>query len=171
MTHRITQRGFTLIEALVYLSLFAILMGGAVVAAYNLFEAAERGATHVMLQEETDFLLAKVAWTLSGASGVTAPAAGATGSALTVAKWDTSLGSPFVLARSGNNLTLTRGTGAAALLNNTNVEVRSIAFKHIEGAGDGINPDSVETVITTAARTPNGFLLTKTATTTSYLRR
>lgn len=165
------HRGFTLIEALVYLALFAILMGGAVVAAYNLFEAAERDGTRVMLQEEGDFLLAKIDWALSGAQSVTAPAAGSVGNALTVAKWDTSLGSPMVVAKNGTNLTLTKGSGAAVILNNTNVQVTDVVFNHVKGSGDGTNPDSVEAVLTVAARTPNGFLLTRVATSTVYLRR
>jgi len=165
-----TYRGFTLIEAIVYLALFSILMGGGVVAAYNLFEAATHGGTRVMLQEESDFLMAKVEWTLSGAQAVTAPTAGATGGALTVVKWNPPAGNPLQIAKNGNDLTLSQGGATAVILNNTNVSIANISFNHIKGSGDGINPEAVETVLTLTARTANGFMLSRTATSTVYLR-
>jgi type II secretory pathway pseudopilin PulG len=165
------HRGFTLIEALVYLALFTILMGGAVAAAYNIFEAAERGGTRTMLQEETDFLIAKVNWALSGAEAVTAPGTGTTGGALTVVKWDTSIGNPVVITRNGTNLTMTKAGGSEIILNNTNVEVRDIQFTHTEGSGDGVNPESVTAVLLLSARTDTGAVLLRQATTTVYLRQ
>lgn len=166
-----THRGFTLIEALVYLALFSILMGGAVVAAYNLFDSSTKVGTRTMLQEESDFMTAKIDWVLSGAKGITAPIAGMKGSSLTVAKWDTSLGDPMTIAESGGQLFLTRGANAPVVLNNTNTTITAILFNHIEGSGDGTVPEAVETVLTVSAYTPTGMLVTRTATSTSYLRR
>ncbi len=166
----ITIRGFTLIEAIVYLALFSILMGGGVVAAYSLFDATTRAGTRTMLQEETDFLLSKIDWTLSGAEAVTAPGAGAVGSALTVAKWDTSSGNPIVIAKNGDNLTMTRSGGSEEILNNTNVSVTAIAFEHVVDPGNGTVPEYVKAVIHTAAYAPGGSLITRVATTTVYLR-
>lgn len=160
-----------MIEALVYLALFSILMGGAVVAAFSLFDAATRVSTRTMLQEETDFMLSKIDWSLAGAQAVTAPGAGGTGGGLTVVKWDGALGNPFIIAKNGNNITLTRGAGTPAILNNTNITVTSLSFTHHAGSGDGTNPESVVSVITTSAVTPSGMTLTKTATSTVYLRR
>lgn len=165
------HKGFTLIEALVYLALFSILMGGAVIAAYNLFDSSLKVGTRTMLQGESDFMLAKIDWVLSGAKGVTAPAAGVVGSALTVAKWDTSAGDPMTVSVSGGNLMLTRGTNPAVTLNNTNTRIDSVRFNHIQGSGDGITPEAVETVLTISAMTPTGLSVVRTATTTTYLRR
>lgn len=170
MTHS-PSRGFTLIEAIVYLALFTILMGGGVAAAFNLFEAASRGDTRTMLQEETDFLIAKVNWTMSGAQAVTAPSTGATGGALTVVKWDTSVGNPIVIARNGTNLVMTKAGGSEIILNNTNVQITDLSFTHVAASGDGVDPESVTGVITLSARTPSGAVLYRQATTTVYLRK
>lgn len=164
-------KGFTLIEALVYLALFSILMGGAAIAAYNLFDSAVKVGTRTMLQEEGDFMIAKIDWVLSGAKAVTAPAAGVTGSSLTVAKWNTALGDPMMVTKNGSELLLTRGTNAPVVLNNTNTTIDSITFNHIEGAGDGTVPEAVETVLTISAYTPTGVYVKRTATSTTYLRR
>ncbi len=165
------HKGFTLIEALVYLALFSILMGGAVIAAYNLFDSSLKVGTRTMLQEESDFMMAKIDWVMSGAKAATAPSAGVKGSSLTVAKWDTSLGDPMTVAQNGGQLLLTLGTNAPVVLNNTNTSVASITFNHIEGSGDGTVPEAIETVLTISANTSTGLLVTRTATSTSYLRR
>jgi hypothetical protein len=164
-------RAFTLIEAIIYLALFTILMGGGAIAAYNLFEAATHGGTRVMLQEETDFMMAKIEWALYGAQSVTSPAAGTTGSSLTIVKWNPPAGNPVVLSHTGNVLSLSQGGGAPVPLNNTNTEVTKVTFNHVAASGDGIDPESVETVLTLTARTSNGFVINRTATSTVYLRK
>lgn len=170
MTHPTSKKGFTLIETIVYIALFSILMGGAVIAAYHLFDAATKVGTRTMLQEEGDFMLSKIDWVLGGAQAVTAPAAGASGSSLTVSKWDVSLGNPMIISKNGNDMALQRGTLAPVLLNNTNTTIASLSFSHIKGSGDGTVPEAVETVLTISARTPTGAVVTRTATSTSYLR-
>lgn len=167
---RTTHKGFTLIEAIVYLALFSILIGGGVVAAYSLFDAVTRAGTRTMLQEETDFLLSKIDWTLSGAEAVTVPAAGAKGGALTVVKWSAPGGNPVIIAKNGDNLTLSEGGGVATPLNNTNVSVTGISFSHVADPGVGTVPQYVEAVLHISAYTPSGSLLTRVGTTTVYLR-
>lgn len=165
-----TKPAFTLIETIIYLGLFGILMGGAVVAAYNLFEASHRAQTHALVQAESDFLIAKVQWVLSGVRSVTTPAAGTPGSTLTVAKWDTSLGDPMRIALSGTNMTLQRGTGPEVVLNNSNVRITSLVFTHTSATGDGLNPESVNARITLTAQAPTGSPVTRTVETTMYIR-
>lgn len=171
MTLSKNHRGFTLIEALVYLALFSILMGGAAITAYNLFDSATKVGTRTMLQEESDFMMAKIDWVMSGAKAITTPASGVTGSSLTVAKWDTAFGDPMQITQNGADLLLTRGTSASVVLNNTNTAIVSIFFNHIEGSGDGTVPEGVETVLTISGNTPTGATVTRTATSTAYLRR
>ncbi len=161
-----TSRGFTLIEAVIYLALFSILIGGAVVAAWSLFDAATRASTRTMLSEETDFLLSKIDWTLTSAEEVTLPGKNASGATLTVAKWD-SVTPVIVSWNSGDKDLFLDGER----LNNTNVTVESAVFRHVADQGAGTSPEYVEAVLTTAARTPIGDVVSKTGTTTVYLRR
>jgi type II secretory pathway component PulJ len=163
-------RGFTLIEAIIYLALFSILMGGAVVAAYGIFSSATRVGTMTMLQEESDFMLAKIEWVLSGAKAITAPAAGVTGTSLIVAKWDTTLGDPITVAKNGADLMLTLGSNPPVTLNNTNTVIWAISFNHLQDTGDGQSPEALETVLTLSSYTPTGAQVLRTATSTVYVR-
>jgi Tfp pilus assembly protein PilE len=58
------NRGFTLVEVLIYLGLYALLIGGAVVAAYNMVESSGRNETAAMVEEEGQYLTAKIDWAL-----------------------------------------------------------------------------------------------------------
>lgn len=62
--------GFTLIEMLVYLGLFALIMTGAFVGAYQLIEHSVRTQAHVERSEELGFILRKITWMLGSASSV-----------------------------------------------------------------------------------------------------
>ncbi len=56
------KRGVTLIETLIYIALFALLIGGGVSSAYSLIESSDRIGVHAMVEEEGNFLLAKINW-------------------------------------------------------------------------------------------------------------
>ena len=164
------HRGFTLIEALVYLVLFAIVIGGAIVSSYGIFDSIGRNETKAMLQEEGDFLVAKINWMLSGVQSVDVPAVGSHGPTLSTTKWDTSIVSPVKLTVNALGLMeISRGGNPAQLLANDNVSVTDLDFKH-EFAG-GTGPESVKTMFTLSARTPRGQVMTEDFTTTSYIRK
>jgi Tfp pilus assembly protein PilE len=149
--------GFTLIETLVYLGLFALIMGGLVMAAYMLFETSDRNQTKAMMQEEENYLLGKINWALSGASSVSVPAT----NFLSVTKYD------------GTNVTITTSSGDmtfnGALLNNSNVTIGNLVFIHTYLGGT--NPDSVEAGFTISAKTPDGKTISEIASTTRYRRK
>lgn len=164
------NRGFTLIEAVVYIGLFGLFMGGAMMAAYNIFESSGRGETRVLLQEEGDFLIAKISSALVGAKEVTFPAAGASGAVLSADEYDTVIGT-LAFSISGSNMELKRGALAPIILNNSNVQVSNLLFAHTLGSGAGINPESVTASFTLTARAQNGASVSQDFSVTNYLRR
>jgi Tfp pilus assembly protein PilE len=167
------NRGFTLIEAIIYLGLFALLIGGAVLAAYDVFESSGRGATHAILQEEGEFVLAKVAWTLSGARAIAAPtiasgSCSASSPTLAAVKWDPALGTVEV-TQTSSNATISRDGGAAVPINSSSVSISSLSFTHCWAGG--ANPDSIATRFTLTMRTPNGMVISQDFSNTDYVRR
>lgn len=166
--------GFTLIETVVYLALFGFIMSGAVLSAYQLFEASGRSNTRAMLGEEGDFISAKIDWALSGVQTVSAPVTPPVGgectvsNTLSVVKWDASVGT-VVVELSGSDLTLSKAGGPANVLNNTNVTVTNVSFVHCYPGGT--NPESVEAHFSLSARTSNGALMSKDFFTSDYIHR
>lgn len=174
MTRMHTERGVTLIETMVYLALFALIIGGAVLSAYQIFESSGRSRTRSMLTEEGNFLSGKMLWALSGARTVDAPVVPAAGvpctqsNTLSVTKWDTAIG-VLVFAQSGGDLTLARGGGGAAAINNSNVAISALSFKHCYQGG--LAPESVEVAFTLSARTPSGTIISQDFSTGASLRK
>jgi type II secretory pathway pseudopilin PulG len=58
------NRGFTLIEVVLYIGLFGILVGGVIIAAYQLLEGGDRNQVNILIQEEGTFLNRKINWAL-----------------------------------------------------------------------------------------------------------
>jgi len=149
------NQGFTLIETLVYLALFALMIGGLVVAAYMLFESSDRNQTKAILQEEENFIMAKIMRALDDAS-----AASVSGSTLSIVKYDATSVS---IHTSGGDVYLDGNR-----LNNANVTIGNLSFVH---SGGGSDPESVEIDLTATAKTPDGMTITQSASTTRSLRK
>lgn len=167
--------GFTLIETSIYLALFGLIIAGGVIAAYQIFEFAGRNQTRAMMQEEGDFIIAKMGYALSGAQTVGTPAAPspnagcASSSQLSVTKWDTTAGNPLIFSVDGGNMLLSRSGNPGIPLNNSNVSVSDLVVTRCwPGPSD---PESIAPHFTISARTPSGALLTQDFFTTVYLRK
>lgn len=55
-----TNRGFTLLETIIYIGLFGIIFSGIFVSIYPLFTGAERLTRNIVIEGETAFILAKI---------------------------------------------------------------------------------------------------------------
>ena len=166
---RARPEGFTLIEVMVYLALFGLLIGGAVIAAYNVIESIGRNNTQATIQQEGNFLLAKINWTLSGISAVNQPLENTTSSQLLVAKTDLSIGAVDINIDPGTHtkMLITR-SGLTSDLNNDNVDVSGLVFDHQHPIGGA---EWVTSNFTLTAKTPNGQSISRDFTTTKYLRQ
>lgn len=173
------NRGFTLIETLIYLALYAIIMTGAIVSAYAILSSSARNQTKALVQEEGSFLVGKIDWVLSGTQAINQPNDGVSstvdqGSTLSITKFDASLGNPIVITLDGTNLTITRGTNPTEALNNSGIQISCPAagcFKHTSASGDGVNPESLSAYFTLTTRTSDGISYSQDFSTTKYLRR
>jgi prepilin-type N-terminal cleavage/methylation domain-containing protein len=161
--------GFTLIEVVMYLALFAILFGGAVLAAYNVIEGSGKNQTRAQLQEEGDFLAGKLAWVLSGAQTVTTPITGSQASILSLTKYG---GTTWTVNANGANMELQTASGTFPL-NSSAIQLApgTLRFTHTASSGGGTNPESVTTAFTLTAKSPGGADMRQDFTTTTYLRK
>ena len=61
-----TNTGFTLIETLIYIGLFALIISGVLASVFMILGNNARLQAKAMIQEEGSFLIGKVDWALSG---------------------------------------------------------------------------------------------------------
>lgn len=160
------NRGFTLIETLVYLALYTIIIGGALSAVYGIFESSARNETIAMLEEEGNYLVAKIDWALSNAVSIESPAS--SGNTLSVTHFD---GSTASLWQMGVNMRIQENTGSKKTLNNSNVSVAALSFVHARPTSDGLNPESVSASFAMYATTSDGHVLRADFSLLKYLRK
>lgn len=160
------KNGFTLIETLIYLALFAIIMTGVLTSVYSVSETSSRNQAQAMVLEEGTFLVGKIDWALSGAREIDQPTS--VGNTLLLTRFD---GSTITIEATGTDMLLTRDSSSPQVLNNTNVSVENLTFTHIEATGDGINPESLEASFTVSTRTQGGLPLSQNFSTIKYLRK
>lgn len=128
------RRGFTLIEAIVYVALLSIIMGGVLAAVYNLTQGATRITANTTVQEEGNFVLRKVAWALTGLSGITTPLSGTSNTLLVTKVGGTRVG----MRLSGSNIEMSEDGGVTYLpLTTDNVTASALQFTFVPASGTG----------------------------------
>ncbi len=132
MKHTQHNRGFALIEMIIYIALFGIMMGGVIVTVYQLSESSKKTQAQAGVQDEINFVAKKINWTLTGITEVVAPSSG-TSNALTVMKD----GQTFSIRRNAINQTIemcTTNTCTADSdflpISTVNVKVESLSFTY-----------------------------------------
>jgi len=160
------MRGFTVIETLVYLALYAIIIGGSLAAVTSIIASSARNETTAMVEEEGDYLTAKVDAALSGAVSVQSPVT--TGSLLSITRSD---GSTVSFSINGTNMQIQEGAENAEVLNNSNVSVEDLSFINTLASNDGLDPESVSVSFTLIATTSDGHALSRDFSSLEYLRK
>ena len=154
-----SEGGFTLIETIVYLALFAMVIGQGMVAAYQIIQATDASSNHLLLQEEANFLLRKITWALNGATSLNAsyspPVLSVTnnGQVLT-----------FNMD-ANNNLRLARGSGSPVPLNSSSLVVSNLSFLQNPGGLLGV------TFSFTLTTRKNGRAISEDFSITKYLEK
>lgn len=152
------QRGFTLIETMIYLAIFSLVIGGVTVAAHLLFESSGKIQARAMLLQEEQFVMTTIERLVQDASSISVPAIGQSGTTLTLASYG------------GDSNTVRLSDGAVILdgsvLNNTNVRITGLSF-----ARSATEPDRITAQVTMRTNAPNGQHISFAASTTKFLRR
>ena len=123
------NRGFTLIEAVMYIGLFGLLMVGAVAASYELLQGSTHTSASASVQDEGNFVLRKIQWALSSATSFSIPNA----HELVVTRPG---GSTVDIKLEGNEVMISEGWAYFLPLTTKNVSVSDLVFKNIPAAGN-----------------------------------
>ena len=153
------MKGFTLIETIIYTALISIIIAGALVAVYQVLESSSALYNKIITEQESNFLLRKFAWALSGVSAINLPAAGATSSVLSLNKINFSE-NPIVIDLNSNNMRMKKGSAEPAILNTQNITVQNLVFEHLSSSGNA--PEAIKINLTVD---------TQSFSTTIYLRK
>lgn len=145
------QKGFTLIEVIIYIALFSILIGGSFVSAYQLIDGSNKLSVKNTIQDEGLFVMRKLTWVLTNIN----PTSSITPSSLSsptlrVVKYD---GNQIDIKLNGNKIEMKESLGTNIFLpittDNVTIKASSLNFEYI-------NPNGLGPFGTTAS-----FIITK----------
>ena len=124
------RKGFTIIEIIIYIALFSLLLGTAFVAVYELIEGSDKLSAKNTTLEEGSFVMRKLNWALTGASGFTN-----TSDTLHIEKYD---GNQIEIELAGTKIKMTESAGPDDFLTTDNVSVDSLEFTPTGGTPPGM---------------------------------
>ncbi len=145
------EKGFTLIETIIYVAMFSMIIGGGVAAAYQMIQSTDSTSSRTILEQEANFILRKLDWALTGATLLATPAPQPK---LVVTR------SPAAVTFTLNGTDFQKG---GVSLNSLRVTVSSLSFQLITvGAKQG--------VVTKFTATTRDGKISQPFTSTKYLR-
>lgn len=161
--------GYTLIELLLYISLAGILLVSLTMFFGMSVDARIKTQSVTEVNQQGALAMDYIQQTVRNATSISAPAAAASGSSLTVVVPTGSL-SPTIFNLSGSILQVKEGSAAAISLTNDDVQVTNLTFTNLTRSGT----DGVVRISFTVSRTnPGGrneYDFSKTFTTTVAIR-
>ena len=122
------QSGITLIEVLIYIAFFALLVGSLLGVTFQTMASVDQINKKITIQQEGNFILKKLSWTLASASGLATSA-----NSLSVTRY--SHPTNIIFKTNGNNFQINDGSGFADL-NSSNVKITNVFFDHQVSAGN-----------------------------------
>lgn len=111
-----TNRGFTLLEILIYSTIVTLFLTAGLLVTYNIIDYSDRANANRELTENEKFLVQKVFWVLQSNSAINSPLSNATGTSLSVNKLSYSF-NPLVISLSGGVVNLVSGATTTPLTN------------------------------------------------------
>ena len=125
-----TNKGFTLIEVIIYIALFSLLIGTALITAHQLIQDAGNINSKNNTQMEGSFVLSKLNWALTSASTFHISSG-----VLHIDRYDSN---QIDIQLAGGKINMTESLGFAGNITTGNVSVSNLTFTTISGTPKGI---------------------------------
>lgn len=118
------NNGFTLLEVIIYLSLFSLLMTGILQTVFIVFETVETNQEKIAVLAESTFLQQKMTWALSGATNVGVVSS----TTIVIVRPDLGSESPLTLQADNGTWSIKRGTADMAMLTSAEISVSDVVM-------------------------------------------
>lgn len=130
----IKNRGFTLIETILYSALIAATIGAMLAVTYQIIQGSRAVSEKINSGEEAAFVIAKIKWALSSASTINSPGSGASSSTMSLSLADYTK-NPVVFSLDNGVVYLQKHGGIRVPLTSSRIVVNNLIFTHIPASG------------------------------------
>ncbi len=123
-------RGFTLLEVIIYLTLFSLLMTGILQTVFVVLETTATYQKKIAVIAESTFLNRKFTWVLAGATEVNVVSS----TTVVITRPDLGSDSPLTLTADGGGWLLKRGSAEADSLTSVELVISEVDITMVTGA-------------------------------------
>ena len=155
-------------ETVIYICLLSFITSFVIVVLYQMVGSQNQNRNRTEADGEGNFLMQKMVWALTGATAIHSPAVSATGTTLSITKYNHP-SNPIVFDVNGRDIRIAQGTSTPAILNSARVYVDQLIFHHL--AASGTIPEGVTiTMRVLSSDIERPILTSTTLSDTVYLR-
>jgi Tfp pilus assembly protein PilW len=140
------QRGFSLIEIILYISLSGIILFTTAVTFISVLDARTKNQTIAIVDQEGAKAMSIITQTVRNANAINSPTAGNSASTLSV---NTGSSDPKVFTLTNGAITMQEGGGEAVALTSSLVTISNLNFRNLSGTS---SPGNVDVTFTVARR-------------------
>ncbi len=130
-----TQKGFTLLELVIYLTLVVGILVTATTFAWNIINSRTKAFAIQEVQQNGRFIMDKFTQTVRSAQDITVPVTGASGDTLELVMRDVSK-DPIIFSLSGGILSMSAGGGTTYDLHSSAITVSALQFTNVSSVDD-----------------------------------
>jgi type II secretory pathway component PulJ len=153
------EKGFTLLETMIYLALFALIIGGGLLAVFQILQGSGSNENQILVLEEANFLMHKIDSALTGASNITVSE-----NSFSVVK-DSAL---LKFSAVDKNLNIKRNAEPEIIINSSRMAISNVSMEKLEGSSS--QPDGIRIGFTITSR-QGGRNFSQNVSTIKYLRQ
>lgn len=135
------ESGTTLIEVIIYMLLVSFVMAGALVSVYQILDSNESLSSKTAIEQEANFIIAKLEWGLNDLLAINSPAPNTSGGTLSVDK-NGYASNPIVFSLNGDDMTIQKGSAEPVVINSDRMAVATLSFEFIRQTG-ALTADSI----------------------------
>ena len=136
--------GFTLFETIIYIALLSVVTSFVMVVFYQLIGSGDQHRNRIEADSEANFMMQRIVWAVTGASAINSPAINATGTSLSVTKFNYAQ-NPIVFDLNSRNLRIAKASGTPAFLGSSRIAVESVIFEHLPSVQS--TPEGVKIIL------------------------
>lgn len=122
--------GFTLVETLIYVAIFAMLVGGIATFASNVQSSRLRSVLWFEVNGQGNSIIRTITQSIRNSESINSPAQGNNGSSLSLSMTSPSA-DPTAFSLTGDTLYITEGGGSPVALSNNKVKVSNLTFSNL----------------------------------------
>lgn len=130
-----TQKGFTLLELVIYITLVVGILVTATTFAWNIVNSRTKAFAVQEVQQNGRYIMDKITQTVRGAQDITTPGTGTSGTTLEVVVRDVAK-DPIIFVLSGGELSMSAAGGTTYNLHSGAITVSVLQFTNVSSTDD-----------------------------------